>query len=94
MSGFQAVGQTDTSAAHIDQLLFSYTLQLLRSSLCGELVDHCVRAGASGHETDKISPSSPPGTQLLAKGTNPLKKWTPLEEEPVSGQNQGFVRLI
>jgi hypothetical protein len=27
--------------------------------------------GASGHETDKISPSSPPGTRLLAKGTNP-----------------------
>jgi hypothetical protein len=27
--------------------------------------------GASGHETDKISPSSPPGTLLLAKGLNP-----------------------
>ncbi len=27
--------------------------------------------GASGHETDKISASSPPGTRLLAKGTNP-----------------------
>ena len=27
--------------------------------------------GASGHETDKISPSSPPGTKLLAKGLNP-----------------------
>jgi hypothetical protein len=27
--------------------------------------------GASGHETDKISPSSPPGTALLAKGLNP-----------------------
>lgn len=27
--------------------------------------------GASGHETDKMSPSSPPGTQLLAKGVNP-----------------------
>jgi hypothetical protein len=27
--------------------------------------------GASGHETDKISPSSPPGTVLLAKGLNP-----------------------
>ena len=26
---------------------------------------------ASGHETDKRSPHSPPGTQLLAKGTNP-----------------------
>lgn len=26
--------------------------------------------GASGHETDKRSPCSPPGTQLLARGTN------------------------
>ena len=27
--------------------------------------------GASGHETDKMSPSSPAGTKLLAKGLNP-----------------------
>jgi N,N-dimethylformamidase len=27
--------------------------------------------GASGHETDKMSPHSPPGTRLLAKGLNP-----------------------
>ncbi|PYV39775.1 MAG: N,N-dimethylformamidase, partial [Acidobacteria bacterium] len=27
--------------------------------------------GASGHETDKISPASPAGTILLAKGLNP-----------------------
>jgi hypothetical protein len=27
--------------------------------------------GASGHETDKISPRSPPNVQLLAKGLNP-----------------------
>ena len=27
--------------------------------------------GASGHETDKMTASSPPGTQLLAKGLNP-----------------------
>jgi hypothetical protein len=26
--------------------------------------------GASGHETDKVSPSSPPGVQKLAKGLN------------------------
>ena len=30
-----------------------------------------IHGGASGHETDKRSPHSPPGTQLLAKGTNP-----------------------
>ena len=27
--------------------------------------------GASGHETDKMNASSPPGTRLLAKGINP-----------------------
>jgi len=30
-----------------------------------------VPGGASGHETDKISKSSPPGTRLLAEGLNP-----------------------
>jgi N,N-dimethylformamidase len=30
-----------------------------------------VPGGASGHETDKISKSSPKNTRLLAKGTNP-----------------------
>ena len=29
-----------------------------------------IDGGASGHETDKMSPSSPPNTVLLAKGTN------------------------
>lgn len=30
-----------------------------------------VPGGASGHETDKISPNSPPNTKMLAKGLNP-----------------------
>jgi hypothetical protein len=30
-----------------------------------------IPGGASGHETDKRSGSSPPNTVLLAKGTNP-----------------------
>jgi hypothetical protein len=30
-----------------------------------------IPGGASGHETDKMSPSSPPNTVLLAKGLNP-----------------------
>ena len=30
-----------------------------------------IPGGASGHETDKISPSSPPGMEHLAKGLNP-----------------------
>lgn len=30
-----------------------------------------IHGGASGHETDKMSPHSPPGTVRLAKGTNP-----------------------
>lgn len=29
-----------------------------------------IPGGASGHETDKISPNSPPGTELLARGRN------------------------
>ena len=37
--------------------------------------DQCLHVrcsgGASGHETDKMSPSSPSGTKLLAKGLNP-----------------------
>jgi N,N-dimethylformamidase len=38
----------------------------------GEKYQHMrIPGGASGHETDKISPSSPPGTKLLAKGLNP-----------------------
>jgi hypothetical protein len=34
------------------------------------LQERC-HGGASGHETDKMSPHSPSGTVLLAKGTNP-----------------------
>lgn len=30
-----------------------------------------IHGGASGHETDKLSPHSPPGAAILAKGTNP-----------------------
>jgi hypothetical protein len=30
-----------------------------------------IPGGASGHETDKITPSSPSGIKLLAKGLNP-----------------------
>jgi hypothetical protein len=30
-----------------------------------------IPGGASGHETDKMRPSSPPNTKLLAQGTNP-----------------------
>jgi hypothetical protein len=30
-----------------------------------------IPGGASGHETDKMSKSSPPGTRQLAKGMNP-----------------------
>jgi len=42
----------------------------------GDLIGHAsldrrAVGGASGHETDKLTPSAPPGTRLLAKGTNP-----------------------
>lgn len=45
---------------------------LTSGSIFGENCQHMrVPGGASGHETDKMSPSSPPGTKLLAKGLNP-----------------------
>jgi hypothetical protein len=45
---------------------------LRNGALFGEETLHeRVPGGASGHETDKRSLSSPPGTVLLAKGTNP-----------------------
>jgi len=45
---------------------------LAEGNLFGERSLHeRVPGGASGHETDKISKSSPSGTKLLAKGTNP-----------------------
>jgi len=34
-------------------------------------LDARVMGGASGHETDKMNEFTPPGTRLLAKGTNP-----------------------
>ena len=36
-----------------------------------ESLDRRAPGGASGHETDKRTPSSPPGIKLIAKGTNP-----------------------
>ena len=36
-----------------------------------ESLDRRAPGGASGHETDKRTPSSPPGISLIAKGTNP-----------------------
>ena len=36
-----------------------------------ESLDRRAPGGASGHETDKRTPSSPAGLQLIAKGTNP-----------------------
>lgn len=45
---------------------------LSEGDVFGEKCQHQrIPGGASGHETDKISPSSPPGTKLLARGMNP-----------------------
>ncbi len=45
---------------------------LRRGDLFGRLSLHMrCEGGASGHETDKVSPSSPPGVRVLAKGLNP-----------------------
>jgi N,N-dimethylformamidase len=52
------------------QWIFAGT-ELRNGDLFGEKTLHeRVSGGASGHETDKRSPSSPPETVLLAKGTN------------------------
>ncbi len=46
--------------------------QLERGDLFGQDSQHeRIPGGASGHETDKISPSSPANVEHLAKGTNP-----------------------
>jgi N,N-dimethylformamidase len=46
--------------------------KLRKGDLFGEKSLHeRVPGGASGHETDKITPSSPKNVQFLAKGTNP-----------------------
>jgi len=53
-----------------DHWVFSGT-RLRRGDIFGAASLHeRVPGGASGHETDKRTPSSPPGTRLLAKGTN------------------------
>jgi hypothetical protein len=45
---------------------------LKRGDLFGtECLHQRVPGGASGHETDKMSPSSPSNTRLLARGLNP-----------------------
>jgi N,N-dimethylformamidase len=45
---------------------------LKNGDIFGEKCQHQrIPGGASGHETDKISPSSPANTHLLAKGLNP-----------------------
>jgi hypothetical protein len=45
---------------------------LRKGDLFGEKSSHeRVPGGASGHETDKITASSPANVELLAKGTNP-----------------------
>lgn len=44
---------------------------LAEGDIFGENSQHeRIPGGASGHETDKMSPSSPPNTELLAQGTN------------------------
>jgi N,N-dimethylformamidase len=36
-----------------------------------ETLNTRIPGGASGHETDKLSPSSPPGIEVIARGVNP-----------------------
>ena len=54
-----------------DHWVFDGT-SLTKGDLFGERCQHQrIPGGASGHETDKISASSPQNTQLLAEGQNP-----------------------
>ncbi len=54
-----------------DHWVFAGT-SLRNGDLFGEKSLHeRIHGGASGHETDKMSPFTPAGTVLLAKGTNP-----------------------
>jgi hypothetical protein len=54
-----------------DRWVFAGT-GLKNGELFGEPSLHCrVPGGASGHETDKISPHSPKNVKLLARGMNP-----------------------
>ena len=45
--------------------------RLRNGDLFGRSQHQRIPGGASGHETDKISPSSPANTKLLARGLNP-----------------------
>jgi hypothetical protein len=64
---------------------------LTNGSLFGERSLHeRVPGGASGHETDKISKSSPPGTRVLAKGTNEKEGGADLSILESAGRGQVF----
>ena len=68
-SGVMTAAPYRTIAA--DHWVFEGT-GLREGDLFGEKTLHeRVPGGASGHETDKVTPSSPAGLQHLAKGTNP-----------------------
>lgn len=54
-----------------------------RESLNGRIL-----GGASGHETDKISPHSPPGTTLLARGVNANGSGAHLVHVPALGRGE------
>jgi hypothetical protein len=57
-------------ALNVDHWIFAGT-GLKNGDLFGEKsLQERIHGGASGHETDKMSPHSPPGTVLLAKGIN------------------------
>jgi hypothetical protein len=57
-------------AVNVDHWIFAGA-GLRNGDLFGEKsLQERVHGGASGHETDKMSPHSPPGTVLLAKGIN------------------------
>lgn len=64
---------------------------LARGDLFGaESLDRRAPGGASGHETDKRTPSTPPSAHLLAKGTNPDDGGAEMLHLEFSGGGQVF----
>ena len=55
-----------------------------------------VPGGASGHETDKTSPFSPPGTEIIARGLNPDRGGAEIVhyETASGGFFRGFFRRL
>ena len=53
-----------------------------------------VPGGASGHETDKTSPFSPPGTEIIARGLNPDRGGAEIVHYETAQRRRSFFRRL